>query len=382
MKEGSLTVSRYPKALAGLSALGLMFAFAPLADAASLTGIYGPGATGSSVALLQTELTRAGYPVPATGYFGPITENAVRSFQSAHGLVVDGWVGPATEAALASTGTLSGSQTTNQYTVQVGDTLFGIAQKFHTTVDTLVSLNHLANPNWLMVGQTLTVPAGLSASAFQPAVTTSGGTQSPSGTENYVVQAGNTLAGIAALFHTSWQNLATLNHLGNPNLIWVGETLTVPAGNANPAANPPTSASVSLPVEAAPMSSGQAIASLALKYLGVPYVWGGASPSTGFDCSGLVQYVLGQVGIPIGRTTWAQYADVTKIPVSQLAPGDLVFFSTYAPGASHVGIYIGSYPALGYQAAFVDAPAPGQSVMVQNFNNPYWQSHFIGAGTP
>jgi peptidoglycan endopeptidase LytE len=108
-------------------------------------------------------------------------------------------------------------------------------------------------------------------------------------------------------------------------------------------------------------------------------VWGGTTPS-GFDCSGLVQYVLAQNGIAIGRTSWDQYAEVTKIPRADLVPGDLVFFSTDGPGASHVGIYIGADPRLGYRQAFVAAPAPGQSVMIQNLDTTYWIANYYGAG--
>lgn len=139
-------------------------------------------------------------------------------------------------------------------------------------------------------------------------------------------------------------------------------------------------ANASLVTLSRPRPLGQAIVDTALKYLGVPYVWGGTTPS-GFDCSGLVQYALAQNGIAIGRTSFDQYAEVTKIPRAALAPGDLVFFSTDGPGASHVGIYIGSDPRLGYQQAFVAAPAPGQSVMIQNLDTAYWIANYYGAGT-
>jgi peptidoglycan endopeptidase LytE len=266
------------------------------------------------------------------------------------------------------------------YQVQPGNTLSGIAAQFHTSVQTLAAINHLANVNWIYVGQVLTVP---SASSAAPATYAAPMLRPASGLQSYTVQPGQTLSQIAATFGTSWQQLAQINHLSNPNWLWVGEVLSVPATGGSSAAASHSSAtynSVSLPVAAAPQSLGQAIARTALQYLGVPYVWGGSNPSEGFDCSGLVQYVLAQNGIAIGRTTWAQWDAVTKIPESELQPGDLVFFSTYAPGASHVGIYIGAYPALGYQHAFVDAPAPGQTVMVQSLNNPYYVAHYYGAG--
>ena len=80
---------------------------------------------------------------------------------------------------------------------------------------------------------------------------------------------------------------------------------------------------------------GQAVA-IAERYLGVPYVWGGASPS-GFDCSGLVMYVYAQLGVSLPHNAAAQYSMLPHVPVNDLEPGDLVFFN----GFGHVGIYVG-----------------------------------------
>jgi cell wall-associated NlpC family hydrolase len=97
-----------------------------------------------------------------------------------------------------------------------------------------------------------------------------------------------------------------------------------------------------------------AAASIALRYLGVPYVYGGASPS-GFDCSGLVMYVYAQLGISLPHYTVAQW-NATQ-PVSSPAPGDLVFFN----GLGHVGIYIGG-------GRFVDAPHTGSVVRIDSMS--------------
>jgi cell wall-associated NlpC family hydrolase len=95
-------------------------------------------------------------------------------------------------------------------------------------------------------------------------------------------------------------------------------------------------------------------ASIALQYLGVPYVWGGASPS-GFDCSGLVMYVYAQLGISLPHYTVAQW-NATE-PIASPAPGDLVFFN----GLGHVGIYIGG-------GRFVDAPHTGSVVRIDSMS--------------
>ena len=95
-------------------------------------------------------------------------------------------------------------------------------------------------------------------------------------------------------------------------------------------------------------------AHIALRYLGVPYVWGGASPS-GFDCSGLVTYVYAQLGISLPHYTVSQWNVTQPIAVSQMQPGDLIFFD----GLGHVGIYLGG-------GQMVDAPHTGAVVRVES----------------
>lgn len=118
-------------------------------------------------------------------------------------------------------------------------------------------------------------------------------------------------------------------------------------------------------------NKANAIVATAKKYIGVPYVWGGTSPS-GFDCSGLVQYVFRQHGIVLNRTCVTQYQQGTYVSKSNLQPGDLVFFqNTYAAGISHVGIYIGN-------GQFIHASS-SKGVMVSDLSNSYWSSHYYGA---
>jgi cell wall-associated NlpC family hydrolase len=108
----------------------------------------------------------------------------------------------------------------------------------------------------------------------------------------------------------------------------------------------------------------------ALAYQGVPYVFGGTSPRSGFDCSGFVQYVFATVGIRIPRTADAQFAVGRIVPPADPEPGDLVFFQTYDWGASHVGIYLGG-------GKFVQEIAP--NVHISDFNNAYFRRRYIGA---
>lgn len=114
-----------------------------------------------------------------------------------------------------------------------------------------------------------------------------------------------------------------------------------------------------------------AILEEAEKYLGFPYVWGGSSPSTSFDCSGFVSYVYNQCGWDFGRLG-AQGLYNISTPTNNPKPGDLVFFTgTYdTPGVSHVGIYVGDGWML----------AAGDPIHYSNLNTSYWQSHFYAYG--
>jgi cell wall-associated NlpC family hydrolase len=107
----------------------------------------------------------------------------------------------------------------------------------------------------------------------------------------------------------------------------------------------------------------------ALKFLGVPYVFGGTS-TNGFDCSGYVQHVFAMLGISLPRTADAQF-DAGHRVVGGIKPGDLVFFQTYAAGASHVGIYLGN-------GKFVHASS-SHGVTVSSLSDSYWSARFIGA---
>jgi cell wall-associated NlpC family hydrolase len=120
---------------------------------------------------------------------------------------------------------------------------------------------------------------------------------------------------------------------------------------------------------------GDRAAALAERFLGIPYVWGGATPATGFDCSGLVQYVYAQLGVTLTHYTGAQYHEGVPVPASQLLPGDLVFFEPSAAGPQHVGIYIGN-------GQFVDAPHTGDVVKISSLDDSPYASDYVGAVRP
>jgi len=114
------------------------------------------------------------------------------------------------------------------------------------------------------------------------------------------------------------------------------------------------------------------LAFYALSLAGTPYRYGGESPRSGFDCSGFVRYVFRHsLGVRLPRTVRAMSRVGRPIRLSQLRPGDLVFYNTEHRRYSHVGIYLGKH-------RFVHSPNSGESVKVSSLNG-YWASHYSGA---
>ena len=116
---------------------------------------------------------------------------------------------------------------------------------------------------------------------------------------------------------------------------------------------------------------GRELVLLAKQYIGTPYVWAGSQPG-GFDCSGFIYYIYNQHGIDLPRMADEQYTVGRPVMRSQLLEGDLVYFSTYEPGPSHVGIYMG-----GNQ--FIHASSGADKVTVTSMDKPYYVERYIGA---
>lgn len=117
----------------------------------------------------------------------------------------------------------------------------------------------------------------------------------------------------------------------------------------------------------------QDVALFALGMIGVDYRFGGDTPDRGLDCSGLIRYVFQEVtGTTLPRTAKEMSRLGAKVAVSDLAPGDLVFFNTRRLAYSHVGLYLGDN-------RFIHAPATGGEVEIATLSQQYWQQHFDGA---
>jgi cell wall-associated NlpC family hydrolase len=175
-------------------------------------------------------------------------------------------------------------------------------------------------------------------------------------THTYVVQPGDWLSAIGPKVGEDWHQLYADNEKvigGNPDMIFPNEVLQVHPNGAV-TVHPNTVAET--PKHSAP-ASGAALVADAQHYLGVRYVYGGANPAKGFDCSGLVQWVAAEQGISLPRTAAAQSTVGERIAsLNEAQPGDLLFF--FAP-VSHVAMYIGG-------GKMITAPQPGESVMVQS----------------
>lgn len=257
------------------------------------------------------------------------------------------------------------------YTVQQGDTLWKIAQKYQLSTKDLVAWNQIHNPAVIYPTQVLELHAPVTI---------------------YIVKSGDSLWKIAQAQHVTVQELAAWNQISNPALIYAGQQLKIqttkqtnPApttkvvqsggtGNTSPqTAVPPTQVkSQSAPTSSVQAVSGDAIVAYAKQFLGDPYQWGGESPS-GFDCSGLVQTVFHHFGIQLPRVAKDQATVGKVISQSSLKPGDLVFFNTTGATFSHDGIYVGN-------GQFISATDHG--VRISDLSNPYWSPRFTRATDP
>lgn len=117
-------------------------------------------------------------------------------------------------------------------------------------------------------------------------------------------------------------------------------------------------------------SIGHQLVDSAYQYIGVPYVFGGNTPK-GFDCSGFTKYVFSNNGIELPRMADEQYRMGFRVRKNELIPGDLVFFTTYEPGVSHTGIYVGD-------GNFISATSSG-GIRVDSLKSGYWSERYIGA---
>ncbi|WP_010098702.1 C40 family peptidase [Ornithinibacillus scapharcae] len=302
-----------------------------------------------------------------------------------------------------------------QYQVVAGDSLWGISQKYGVSVDAIRSSNNLDSDN-LRVGQLLVIPkqeAGVLVPPLTPA-------KAPV-TANYTVVKGDTLYSIANRHHVTVDSIKSVNQLAS-NSLFIGQVIKIPGTNSIETGgtgittgevglqevqaslqklgyyavptitgtydSPTTTAIKNFQADYGLTVTGkidsktttaiehavvkQALIKDTKNYLGVPYLWGGTTPS-GFDCSGFVYFMFNKHGVDMSRNTSAGlYKQGQAVSQSDLQPGDLVFYSTSASGSiTHVGFYIGDNQ-------WVSA-TNSKGIAIYSLDNPYWVKYYVGA---
>jgi cell wall-associated NlpC family hydrolase len=276
------------------------------------------GMKNNDVKELQQVLKQKGYfKNGTTTYFGSATKQAVVNFQKANRLATDGVVGPATFKALkvASSNQSSNTSTASSKVLKQGMTSSDVQK-----------LQQILKQKGYFKNSTTTTYFG---SVTKQAVV------------NF--QKANRLVADGIVGPATWKALGS-------------------SGSASTSSKPSTSSTNATSGASKLINTGK-------KYMGVKYVWGGTTPS-GFDCSGFLDYVYKEaLGVKLPRTV----AEIYKVGVSVKTPsvGDLVFFETYKPGASHAGIYLGNGKFLHSSSS--------KGVGITEMSNSYWSQRYIGA---
>lgn len=278
--------------------------------------------------------------------------------------------------------------------VRKNESLYSLAKKFHVSVDELKAANNQVH-NHIRVGEVLVIPPRSSSSGLE-----AHGRAGEMKAQVYKVRRGDTLTRIARKTGVSVAELKRLNSVGKKRLK-PGQILALrkadPVGETSPPAtkrlvlrnsdlfsekdyeqslaeltDPDPSQPVDLTKNLELKTDNVVmLKSKAYGFLGTRYVFGGSSRS-GIDCSSFVQHVFREMEVSLPRTAREQFEVGNPVAPGDLQKGDLVFFRTYAPYASHVGIYLGGNK-------MIHASSRDRRVVISTMDTPYYRSRFLGA---
>lgn len=238
------------------------------------------------------------------------------------------------------------------YKIQKGDSLGLIARKFGVAVNSIRRANNIWGNN-IIAGSTLLIPS------------------SETKTIHYRVRKGDNLSYIARTHGSRVDLIRKANKL-NGNSIYAGQMLSIPVVAPDSVSERYASKSYGSNGNISGANIKNKIINVAKKYLGAPYKFGGTSTRTGIDCSAYVNKVFSNFNVQLPRTARDIYKEGEWVDRNELEKGDLVFFTTYAKFPSHVGIYIGDNK-------FIHASSASKKVTITDITRRYYQKRYIGA---
>ena len=262
-------------------------------------------------------------------------------------VVPAGATAPLPTTSAASTGS-AGRAPATTYVVQAGDALFNIARKYGVSLNGLLQANNLKIDSVVLPGRTLTIPAGgtlaVSPTPASPGqATPTAAPAATAGAGTYVVQAGDSIYGIASKHGLKYGPLLKANGLTLESVLAPGRTLTIPAGGTLVVSPTPAASGQANSAASAATARIDTVVAYAKAQLGKPWVFAAAGPDS-FDCSGLTMMAYRQIGISLPHSSVLQSTKGVAVDwfTQDIQAGDLIFMaSSNAPGViGHVGIAI------------------------------------------